>query len=132
MIALLLTVNFLRNRETPPGLRGLEPLPKPTAQYEIVDKGEVYEVEPVSAPLTQGVRYRYNTGHCGLDFMADFDGSFWIPHAPEGKAPDFFINETEGTLVVLSHERALFRAPDGGSALLTRHKGPLTLEGLCE
>ena len=131
MIAVLLAVNFVRSRESPTGPGGLQPLPEPTAKHEIVEKGKDYEVEPVSAPLTQGVRYRYNTGHCGLDFMTDFDGSFWIPHAPEGKVPDFFINETEGTLVVLSHERALFRAPDGGSALLTRHEGPLVLKGLC-
>ena len=64
--------------------------------------------------------------------MADFDGAFWEPHLPEDtKVPHFFFSEDEGTLTVLSHHRALYRASDGRTALLTRRDGPIVLEDLC-
>jgi hypothetical protein len=107
-------------------------MPEPTAEQHFVETANGYRIEPVSGPLRQGAQYRYNTGHCGLDFIADFDGGLWTPHRPEGKIPYFFFNEAEGTLTVLSHDRALFRATNGESALLTRHDGPLVLKALCE
>ena len=109
----------------------LEPMPKPTSKQRVEEVARGSRFWPRSAPLVQGVQYRFNTGHCGLGYLPDFDGSFWIANDPEGEVPDFFHNEYDGTLVVLSHERALFRAANGDTALLTRHDGPMVISALC-
>src|SRR5687768_8276194 len=100
VIAVAVGASYLRARdEGPPLLSGLEPMPEPTAEeYRSVPAGnDKTKYWPRSAPLTEGVQYHYNTGHCGLEWMTDFDGSFWTPHLDEGeRAPDFFINEDEG------------------------------------
>ena len=131
VIAAVLVASYVRDEPDEPAPQGtLEPMPEPTGEERFVQTKNGFKIWPRSVPLVEGAQYRYNTGHCGLQHIADFDGSLWIPHVPEdGNVPDFFINEVEGTLTVLSHERALFRAPDGDSALLTRHDGPLIVQG---
>src|SRR2546425_8592843 len=51
-----------------------------------------WEFWPSSAPVQQGIAYVFDTGHCGLDFLTDFDGSFWDPISPKNKGgePSFF------------------------------------------
>jgi hypothetical protein len=41
-------------------------------------------------------------GHCGLQFLTDFDGSFWIPinPHPEGNPPEFFYSQDSGTMTL--------------------------------
>jgi len=134
VIAVVLGVTYLRaSGEGPPFLSGLEPMPEPVREdYRSAETVDGTKYWPRSAPLTEGVQYHYNTGHCGLEWMTDFGGSFWTPHVDEGeRPPDFFINEDEGTLTVISPNRAIYRSADGGSALLTRHEGPLVVEGAC-
>ena len=110
-----------------------QPLPDPTrADFRTAETSNGIRYWPRSAELEEGVLYRFNTGHCGLDYLTDFDGSFWEPHHKEGtKIPDFFFNEDEGTVRVLSHDRALYHSSEGVAALLSRHEGPLVEEGLC-
>lgn len=125
------TVNLIRAERDP--LVGLQPMPDPTgSDFRAVETTRGTKIWPRSVPLIEGVQYRYSTGHCGLGFIADFDEAFWEPHVPEGeKVRHFMISEDEGTLVVLSHERAHYRSSDGHSVLLTRVDGPIVLEGAC-
>ena len=125
------TVNLLRAQRDP--LAGLQPMPEQTgSDFRSVETERGTKIWPRSVALIEGVQYRYNTGHCGLGFIADFDGAFWEPHIPEGdRVRHFMIGEDEGTLVVLSHERAHYRSSDGHSVLLRRIDGPIVLEGAC-
>ncbi|MGH2809102.1 MAG: hypothetical protein ACRDKT_17700, partial [Actinomycetota bacterium] len=82
------------------------------------------------------VQYRFNTGHCGLEFLIDFDGSFWtVRHEGLGvgdEPPEFFSNEDEGTLELVSEDRTIYRSFDGGDAELVRLEGPIMGGAGCE
>lgn len=113
---------------------GGEPLPEPTGdEFRVKEtaKGTLYW--PVSAPVEKGVEYSFNSGHCGLDFLTDFDGSFWDavnPNEP-GEPPEFFYNEDEGTMTLVSEDRALYTSSSGEEVTLRRHDGPVLLKGAC-
>jgi hypothetical protein len=88
---------------------------------------------PRSAPVEQGVEYEFDTGHCGLDYLPDFDGSFWRPMNPNAaqEPPDFFFNEDEGTMTLESEDVAIYESSHGEHVRLERLPGPVTLKGAC-
>lgn len=78
-----------------------------------------------------GVTYVYETGHCGLTYLLDFDGSFWDainPRAPR-EAPSFFINYDSGTIELTSNDVASYTASTGKVIRLERADGPVTIGG---
>lgn len=83
-------------------------------------------IEPSSVPAELGVPYPFTSGHCGLSWIVDFDGSFWepLPGAPE----DLLISESSGTMTLVGADEALFEADEGRSARLRRLDGPLVPE----
>lgn len=87
---------------------------------------------PSSAPVATGVEYSFDTGHCGLDFLTDFDGSFWRPvnQRGDGEAP-FFYSQDSGTMTLVSQDRAVYKASTGRQVTLHRYPGPVLLKGMC-
>lgn len=81
-----------------------------------------------SAPVEPGVVYAFDTGHCGLDFLTDFDGSFWMPINPDGTGDPsvFFYNRDVGAIVLADAEHAWYRSSDGRIVTLERVEGPVT------
>jgi hypothetical protein len=79
------------------------------------------------------VEYSFNSGHCGLDFLTDFDGSFWDPINPNapGDPPAFFFNEDQGTMTLVSEDRARYTSSSGEEVSLRRHHGPVLLTEAC-
>ncbi|MGH2808723.1 MAG: hypothetical protein ACRDKT_15775 [Actinomycetota bacterium] len=118
-------IYWLWNPATRPQfLGGAHPIPSPTCVDN--DRGKGRDLVPCSVPVEDGVLYRFNTGHCGLEFLVDFDGSFWSPRFPaQGEPPEFFSNEDDGTIEIVGDERAIYRSFDGGDADLVRLEGPI-------
>ena len=104
-----------------------------TSRLSSQDHGAGLEVWPRSAKVKLGVSYSFNTGHCGLGYLTDFDGSFWDPINPNGQGdpPSFFYNEDDGTMKLVSRDTAIYTASTGRRVRLKRHPGPVTLDGLC-
>jgi hypothetical protein len=111
---------------TSTGPRGLpEPL-REDFRSEFVSDEEGYRFWPRSAPVVQGVTYRYDTGHCGLDFMLDFDGTFWDPVNPNvGEEPFSFYEQDVGTIELVAAEEARFTSSSGREIRLVRIDGPI-------
>ena len=110
------------------------PLPEPTAgdhPTKETKKGTLFF--PISGDVEEGVAYRFNTGHCGLGYLTDFDGSFWTPINPDPgrEPPAFFSNEDEGAMKLVSEDKAEYTSSDGVTVTLERHVGPYLLKGLC-
>jgi hypothetical protein len=115
-------------------LSSARPLPSPTRKdFRSRQTDNGFKFWPRSAPVEQGVEYEFNTGHCGLEFLTDFDGSFWRPLDPNGEQEDplFFYNEDEGTMTLESENISTYESSDGQRVQLERIPGPLTLKGLC-
>ena len=106
----------------PEVLGGPQPLPEPTltTEDEIWRNGKVF---PASAPVEEGVQYRFELGHCGIDDLIDFDGSFWDPEGPLPDAP-FAANEDEGIMTLIAEDRARYESLGGGVVTFVRHDGP--------
>jgi hypothetical protein len=91
-------------------------------------EGGRYRFWPRSAPVERGVEYAFEVGHCGLEFLTDFDGSFWRPIPPgEGVPPSVFINSDVGvgTMVLVEENRALYATVAGSEIRLRRIAGPV-------
>ena len=115
------------------GSRG-EPLPEPTREdHRIKETAKGTLFWPISAPVEKGVEYSFNSGHCGLSFLTDFDGSFWDPVNPNEprEPPEFFYNEDEGTMTLVSGDRAVYTSSSGEDVTLRQHDGPVLLKGAC-
>lgn len=93
-------------------------------------------LDPISAPLDDGVAYLFNLGHCGLLSPVDLDGSFWSPldgttaaGAPlDLNADAEMINATAGVAVVIGDE-ARFRTAFGSVVRFARHEGEKEFPG---
>jgi hypothetical protein len=96
---------------------------------EFVSDEEGSRFYPRSGRVTPSTAYVFDTGHCGLTFLADFDGSFWEPVTPAGMVPDFFINQDVGAIALVDPHEAEFRSSDGTSVRLLRVDGPVTTFG---
>ena len=93
---------------------------------EFVSEEDGYRFWPRSALVSAGVAYRFDTGHCGLTFMTDFDGSFWSPMNPgDPDAPDFFHNQESGAIALVDADTARYRSADGLVVALERLPGPI-------
>lgn len=90
-----------------------------------------FRVWPSSAQVEEGVEYVYETGHCGLTYELDFDGSFWEPAVEPGneEPPSFFINQDAGTITLVSEDEARYEASTGETVELRRLHGPIVLPG---
>jgi hypothetical protein len=86
---------------------------------------------PRSAQVEQGVKYVYETGHCGLTYDLDFDGSFWRAIDPNGgkEPPPFFINYDKGYITLISEDEARYEASTGEEVVLRRIEGPVIIGG---
>lgn len=125
---------LLLDRDVRDGLPGgVEPLPAATrSDFKVKQLGDSTKYWPRSAPVEEAVEYRFNTGHCGLDFMTDFDGSFWIPETvPAEEEPSFYFNEDIGTMQLLAENEAVYTSSAGDAVTLSRHPGPLTTDEAC-
>lgn len=97
---------------------------------EFVSDERGYRFWPRSAPVERGVIYRFQVPHCGLDWLVDFDGSFWEGTAivdgtgwvPAGDIPDGDVGTIELTG---APEWARYEASDGTWTLLSRIDGPV-------
>lgn len=92
-----------------------------------------YRVWPRSADVPNEGTYRFSVPHCGLEWMTDFDGSFWriVDRASYGKnGPSFFINGDSGTLTFEGDDDVTYRASTGRAVELRRLPGP-TIIRLC-
>ena len=93
---------------------------------EFVSDGDGYRFWPRSAPVDEGVTYRFETGHCGLDFMLDFDGTFWNAVNPKaGEEPIYFYNQDVGTIELTGHDLATYTSSSGEKIRLERIDGPV-------
>jgi hypothetical protein len=81
--------------------------------------------------VEQGVKYVYETGHCGLTYDLDFDGSFWRAVDPDGgkEPPPFFINYDKGYITLISEDEARYEASTGEEVVLRRIEGPVVIGG---
>ena len=91
--------------------------------------GQGWRVWPSSAPIREGVVYRFVVPHCGLDWMTDFDGSFWQALYPPGRRPFYSISGDAGTMTLIGPDQARYVASDGSKVGLFRLEGPIVHEG---
>lgn len=108
-------------------------LPEPVrADYrsEFVGDREGYRFWPISAPVEMDVAYRFDAGHCGLDHLTDFDGSFWDPVNPNhpSEEPLFFYNQDVGTIELVGPDEARYRSSSGDEVTLLRIAGPVVTQ----
>jgi hypothetical protein len=109
--------------------RGPRTLPSPAREEraEPVGKTGEYRFWPRSAPVEPGAAYEFDTGHCGLNFLTDFDGAFWRPIDPDGGEPPlFFYNQDKGTMTLIRREVAVYESSTGERVRLRRINGPVT------
>ena len=104
----------------------------PTFTAEAVLREAALRPEPKSARVEQGRAYSFRLyTHCGVDFLTDFDGSFWDAieknYAP--RTLDFQLQN--GTMTLTDEHIARFDF-EGGSVLFARHVGQKVLTGFCK
>lgn len=126
---------------TTPSVQPVQPvreLPPPTRddyRWEFVSNESGYRVWPISGGADPGVAYRFDVPHCGLDWMLDFDGSFWRPldpNLPEPKAAwAFLINADRGTIELVATNTAEYVSSTRRHVMLARLDGPVVTE-LCD
>jgi hypothetical protein len=94
-------------------------------------KDERARIWPRSAQVEEGVEYLYETGHCGLTYDLDFDGSFWQAVDPNGdkEPPSFFINYDKGYITLVSDDEARYESSTGEVVKLRRIDGPIVIGG---
>ena len=105
----------------------LPPLERQDYRSEFVSDEEGWRFWPRSTSGEPRIANWFDTGHCGLSFLADFDGSFWRPVPPEDDAtPDFFINQDVGAIALVEDGVAVYRSSGGVEVRLERIDGPVT------
>jgi hypothetical protein len=112
-----------------------QPLPEPRRddyRSKFVRGQAAWRFWPRSGRVEPGVAYRFDTGHCGLQFLTDFDRSFWEPVDPkEGNPPTFFYNQDVGAIALVAPNEAIYRSSNGREVPLVRLGGPVSVTGLC-
>lgn len=116
----------LRFPKTPTPSQPAE-LPSPVRDFrsEFVSDERGYRVWPTSGQVDPDVVYRFAAPHCGLDWLVDFDGSFWEPTYPIGDKPDYAINSDIGTMTLVGPDEATYVASDGSQVSLLRIDRPV-------
>ena len=124
--ATLDTLRFPGDRE--PDVPATLPLPvRDDYRSEFVSDERGYRFWPRSAPVDPDVVYRFEVPHCGLDWLVDFDGSFWGGRSsvygndwvPADEIPDGDM----GTIELIERDHARYEASDGTWTLLSRLDG---------
>jgi hypothetical protein len=104
-------------------------LPSPTRpdfRSEFVSDEEGFRFFPRSARVRQNVAYAFDTGHCGLNFLTDFDASFWQPVDRERtEALDLLDNQDVGAIALVGRNHAIYRSSSGVEIRLGRIDGPV-------
>jgi hypothetical protein len=104
-------------------------LPRPTRpdfRSEFVSDEEGFRFFPRSRRVRRNVAYAFDTGHCGLSFLTDFDGSFWRPVDPErAESLDLLHNQDVGAIALVGRHRAVYRSSEGLEVRLERIDGPV-------
>jgi hypothetical protein len=103
----------------------LPPPKREDYRSEFVNDVEGYRFWPRSSRrITPDTAYWFDTGHCGLSFLADFDGSFWQPNiGPDAVAPGFFFNQDIGAVALVDADRAVYRSSNGVEVEMERLRG---------
>jgi hypothetical protein len=106
-------------------------LPSPRlAEYrsEFLGDDEGYRFFPRSGRVVASEAYRFDTGHCGLGWLIDFDGSFWRA-VDEASVPGrFLIDEDAGAIALVDFDRAVYRTSTGVEIGLERIQGPVVTQ----
>lgn len=123
------------SREVPmeADLSGAKPQPMPTADQRFEDApGNKVRVWPVTEDVPNEGKYLFTAPHCGLDWMLDFDGSFWDALEPDdygnGENYSFFYNSDEGAITFAGDDVATYQASTGERIRLVRLKGPIEID----
>ena len=91
-----------------------------------------YRFWPRSGPAERGIVYRFAVPHCGLDWLVDFDGSFWEPvYAMPDRKPDSAINGDIGAITLIEADRATYVSSTEEQVGLLRVAGPIVRQ-LCD
>jgi hypothetical protein len=103
-------------------------LPTVEAQGEPIG-GNQWRYWPQSPPAELGTEYLYEVDHCGLRFLTDFDGSFWLPDDRQLQRVDpalvrALVEEDLGTLVLTDKSDAVYTTSSGVEIPLSRVPGP--------
>jgi hypothetical protein len=103
------------------------PLPEPTGERRSEDlpDGQV-RFWPHSAPVERGVRYRMPVyTHCGLDYLFDFDGSFWeVTERPPDGQHGLDDPQDVGVVMLTDGDTVLYESSQGAEYRLARLDGP--------
>ncbi|MPZ69805.1 MAG: hypothetical protein GEU71_09775 [Actinobacteria bacterium] len=111
----------------------IKPEPSPTtADLDSEPAGEGrLKIRPRSADVAGVGTYRFTVPHCGLDWMVDFDASFWKAEHPDdygkGNRYPFFYNPDVGTFTFVSWDRAIYEASTGDQIRLRRLDGRIVI-----
>lgn len=123
------------SREVPmqADLSGAMPQPTPTAEQRFEDApGHKVRVWPVTEDVPNEGKYLFTAPHCGLDWMLDFDGSFWDALEPDdygnGENYSFFYNSDEGAITFSGDDTASYQASTGEWIRLVRLEGPIEVD----
>jgi hypothetical protein len=104
----------------------LPPPTRPDFRSEFVSEEEGFRFFPRSARVDPGIAYEFDTGHCGLSFLADFDGSFWAPVDPDrADSQDLLHNQDVGAIALVGRDRAIYRSSSAFEVRLERITGPV-------
>jgi hypothetical protein len=107
-------------------------LPSPTRsdlRSEFVSDEQGFRFFPSSGHLEPNVAYVFDTGHCGLGHLTDFDGSFWRPVDPaRADSFDLLVNQDVGAMAVVSRDRAIYLSSDGIEIRMERIDGPVVTQ----
>jgi hypothetical protein len=119
----------------PVGSDSPKPEPSPTTlEFRSEQAGKYrYRVWPRSEDVPNEGSYRFTVPHCGLEWMTDFDGSFWriVDRKSYGKhGPSFFINGDQGILTFEDEDSIVYRASTVEEVQLRRLPGPTIIQ-LC-
>ena len=84
---------------------------------------------PRSGHLEPNVAYAFDTGHCGLGHLTDFDGSFRRPvDLPRADSFDLLVNQDVGAIALVGHDRAIYRSSGGIEIRMERVGGPVVTQ----
>jgi hypothetical protein len=107
-------------------------LPSPTRselRSEFVSDELGFRFFPSSDHLEPKVAYVFDTGHCGLGHLTDFDASFWRPVDPaRADSFDLLVNQDVGAMAVVGRDRAIYLSSDGIEIRMERIDGPVVTQ----
>jgi hypothetical protein len=134
VIAVVAGISFglaMRDSSLAPDLDWSAPvaLPSPTRsdlRSEFVSDEQGFRFFPRSGHLEPNIAYVFDTGHCGLGHLIDFDGSFWRPADRErADSFDLLVNQDVGAMAYVGRDRAIYRSSDGIEIRMERIDGPV-------